>query len=303
MRSWFTGLVVSLLLIIATLVAIIPLMLLALLKLLPVPPLRRSCSLGLSQLAQGWAACGQVIFARLTPTRWDIRGVDALRRDRSYLIVSNHQSWVDIPALLQALNGRTPFFRFFIKRELVWVPFLGLAFWALDYPFMKRYSSARLAREPHLRGADLAITRRACEKFRTQPVSVVNYLEGTRFTPAKQAQQDSPYRYLLRPKAGGVAHVLAALGDQLDAVIDVTVVYCDGHVPGFWELLSGQVSRVIVDVRLRELDPQLCQGDYQHDAAFRQRIQDWVNLLWAEKDARIEQLSQEVAQGPAERRA
>ena len=141
-------------------------------------------------------------------------------------MISNHQSWVDIPALIQTLNRRTPFFKFFLKKELIWVPFLGLAWWALDYPFMKRYTKAFLAKHPELAGKDLEITKAACELFKRQPVTVVNYLEGTRFTAAKSTRQQSPFTHLLKPKAGGVAFVLAAMGEQLDADSR-----CDGGVP------------------------------------------------------------------------
>jgi 1-acyl-sn-glycerol-3-phosphate acyltransferase len=152
---------------------------------------------------------------------------------------------------------------------------------------MRRYSKAFLARHPELKGQDLEITKRACAKFKDLPVTVVNYLEGTRFTPAKHAAQGSPYRHLLKPKAGGVAFVLATLGEELDKVLDVTLVYPHGRIPGFWQLISGQVDKVIVDIQTRELDPALWQGDYQNDAAFRQCVQNWVTRLWEEKDARI----------------
>ncbi|MFC3608398.1 acyltransferase [Stutzerimonas tarimensis] len=287
MRRLATGLAVLLLLSLNTLILVCPLLVLGLLKLLPWPPLRRRCSEAVTHVAETWAAIGQRIFAWLTPTRWEIRGSVELRSDRGYLLVCNHQSWVDIPALIEAFNRQIPFFRFFLKQELVWVPFLGPAFWALDYPFMKRHSKRVLERNPHLRGADLAAARRACQKFRDHPVTVVNYLEGTRFTPAKHQQQASPYRHLLKPKAGGVAYVLATLGDQLDAILDVTLVYPEGRIPGFWALLSGQVSHVVIDVRQRKLDPSLWQGDYGNDPAFRARMQEWVSQLWHEKDERI----------------
>ncbi len=225
---------------------------------------------------------------------WDIRGGEGLRRDRSYLVVSNHQSWVDIPALVQGFNRKTPYFKFFLKQELIWVPFLGLAFWALDYPFMKRYSKAYLARHPEMAGQDLEITKRACARFKDLNVTVVNYLEGTRFTAAKQAQQGSPYQHLLKPKAGGVAFTLAALGPQLDALLDVTLVYPGQRAPGFWKLISGQVPRVIMDIRTRELPPTLWAGDYENDPEFRQYIQSWVSQLWQDKDARIAELRQEL---------
>jgi 1-acyl-sn-glycerol-3-phosphate acyltransferase len=158
---------------------------------------------------------------------------------------------------------------------------------------MKRYTKAFLAKHPELAGQDLKITKEACELFKRQPVTVVNYLEGTRFTEGKRAQQASPFARLLKPKAGGVAFVLAAMGEQLDAVLDVTVVYPQQKIPGFWGLISGTVPKVIIDIQTRELDPALWQGDYENDPVFRQTVQSWVNQLWTEKDARIEQLRAE----------
>lgn len=295
MRRLLTASCVTLLLLLNTLILIGPLLLIALLKLvLPGQRLRTLCSRGVMWVAETWAEIDKLIFALLTPTVWDIRGGEGLRRERSYLVVSNHQSWVDIPALVQAFNRKTPYFKFFLKRELIWVPFLGLAFWALDYPFMKRYSKAYLARHPQMQGKDLEITKAACERFKALPVTVVNYLEGTRCTPAKQARQGSPYQHLLKPKAGGVAFTLAALGPQLDALLDVTVVYPGNRPPGFWALLSGQVDKVIVDIQTRELDPALWAGDYQRDAEFRQLVQGWVSDLWQAKDARIAELKQQA---------
>jgi len=297
-RPLVIGITTTVLLLLNTLLLIGPLMLLALLKLLM--PSRRSrafMSRAVMWVAETWAEGCKKIFALMTPTHWEISGAERLRRDASYLVVSNHQSWVDIPALLQAFNRKTPYFKFFLKKELIWVPFLGLAFWALDYPFMKRYSRELLARRPELKGQDLAITRAACEKFRDLPVTIVNYLEGTRFTPAKQAKQQSPYRYLLKPKSGGIAFVLAALGEQIDALLDVTVVYDNGQAPGFWALLSGQVDRVRVDICIRDLDPALWQGDYENDPVFRQFMHRWIAQLWQEKDARIHSLLNERSTG------
>ena len=295
MRRLFIAGSVILLLLLNTLILIGPMMLIALLKLvLPGKALRTACSRGVMWVAETWAEIDKLIFATLTPTVWDIRGGEGLRRDRSYLVVSNHQSWVDIPALVQAFNRKTPYFKFFLKQELIWVPFLGLAFWALDYPFMKRYSKAYLARHPEMAGQDLEITKRACARFKDLNVTVVNYLEGTRFTAAKQAQQGSPYQHLLKPKAGGVAFTLATLGPQLDALLDVTLVYLGQRAPGFWKLISGQVPKVIMDIRTRELDPALWAGDYQGDAEFRQYVQAWVSQLWQDKDTRIAELKREL---------
>lgn len=295
MRRLLTGLSVIFLLLLNTLILIGPLLLIALGKfVLPGKALKTASSRGVMWVAETWAEINKLIFAALLPVRWDIRGSADLRPSTSYLVISNHQSWVDIPALVQAFNRKTPYFKFFLKQELIWVPFLGLAFWALDYPFMKRYSKAFLAKHPHMQGKDLEITKQACEKFKDLPVTVVNYLEGTRCTPVKQAQQGSPYQYLLKPKAGGVAFTLAALGPQLDALLDVTVVYPGNRAPGFWALLSGQIATIIVDIQTRELDPQLWAGDYERDPEFRQKVQGWVSGLWQEKDERIAELKQQL---------
>ena len=295
MRRLLTGILTTTLLLLNTVVLICPLLVFALLKLVLPGRGRDYASWAVMWVAETWSEIDKAIFALCIPTKWDIRGVENLRKDTSYLAVSNHQTWVDIPALIESLNRRTPFFKFFLKKELIWVPLLGLAWWGLDYPFMKRYSKAFLEKHPELKGKDLEITKAACELFKRQPVTVVNYLEGTRFTEAKRQEQQSPYRYLLKPKAGGVAFVLAALGEQLDALLDVTIVYPGNKAPGFWDLLNGSISRVIIDIQVRELDPALWAGDYENDPEFRQTVQAWVNQLWVAKDQRIEQLRQEMS--------
>jgi 1-acyl-sn-glycerol-3-phosphate acyltransferase len=127
-----------------------------------------------------------------TRSTWDVRGVDQLQEKDWYLVLSNHQSWVDILVLQKVLNRRIPMLKFFLKKELIWVPFLGLAWWALDFPFMKRYSKKFLAANPHLKGKDLDRTKKACEKFKHTPVSVMNFVEGTRFTPGKKTAAALP---------------------------------------------------------------------------------------------------------------
>jgi 1-acyl-sn-glycerol-3-phosphate acyltransferase len=200
-------------------------------------------------------------------------------------VLCNHQSWVDIPVLQKVLNRRIPFLRFFLKQQLIWVPLMGPAWWALDFPFMKRYSRETLAKHPELQGRDMEATRRACEKFRHMPVSVMNFAEGTRFTPAKHDAQSSPYRHLLRPKAGGLAFVLDAMGDALHAILDVTIVYPQGS-PTLMDLIAGRIRDIRVHLRELPIDDTL-RGDYEQDAAFRERFQLRINALWSQKDALV----------------
>jgi len=120
---------------------------------------------------------------------------------------------------------------------------------------------------------------------------VMNFVEGTRFTEAKHAEQQSPFKHLLKPRAGGVAFVVNAMGDIIRTIIDVTVVYPDGR-PGFMDLLAGRVRHVRVHVRELPIPADLMGGDYQNDPAYRERFQRWFTQLWAEKDAHIERLAQ-----------
>jgi len=155
----------------------------------------------LAWLGTRWAAGNDRIFDLMLPTRWEISGIgDEVRPDGRYLIISNHVSWVDIFALFRAFRGRTAFIRFFLKRQLFWAPLVGQACWALEFPFMHRYTPEYLEKHPEKRGTDLATTRKACQRYRNFPVAILNFLEGTRFTKDKHDDQQSPYRHLLRPR-------------------------------------------------------------------------------------------------------
>jgi 1-acyl-sn-glycerol-3-phosphate acyltransferase len=254
--------------------------------LLPIAGFRRWISRALVAIAEQWIAVNGVLFGLFTRTRWQVDGLDGLDRNGWYLVLSNHQSWVDIPVLQKTFNRRIPFLKFFLKKQLKWVPVLGLAWWALDFPFMQRYSKETLAQHPQWRGKDKQATRKACERFRLSPVSVMNFVEGTRFTPAKHALQASPFVNLLRPRAGGVAFVLETMGDMLQSIVDVTIVYPDDR-PTLIDLLAGRVPEVRIHVRQLPIPAEFISGDYESDAEFRARFQTWISTLWTEKDALI----------------
>lgn len=289
------GLLILLVFIANTLFWAVPVYAAILLKLLAPPGVARDAVSRLTAwLAQTWAACNTCFAAWFMRTEWDLR-IDADLQPRGqYLVCCNHQTWNDIFVLMRAFGRRAPFFKFFIKQELIWVPILGLAWWGLDYPFMKRYGKAELERNPQLKGKDLETTRKACEKFRKQPVMILNFLEGTRFTRAKHAAQQSPYAHLLRPKAGGFAFTMGAMGEQLNSLLDVTIVYPDG-ARGFWDFLCGRMRHVIVEVRQLQIPHELYAGDYEADPEFRARYQAWIGELWARKDRRIGELLAEAA--------
>ena len=235
-------------------------------------------------IAESWIGFNSRLIDLFTATRFEVEGLETLQRRGHYLVLANHQSWVDIPVLQKVLNRRIPLLRFFLKSQLFWVPLLGIAWWALDFPFMKRYPKSKIAKNPALAGRDLEVTRRACEKFRHIPVSVMNFVEGTRFTEAKHRAQASPFRHLLKPKAGGVAFVIGAMGEGIESVLDVTLHYDIGK-PTLIDLFGDRIGVVRVHVAERPVPAAFAGRDYETDRAFRVEFQAWLNALWREKDA------------------
>jgi 1-acyl-sn-glycerol-3-phosphate acyltransferase len=284
------GLIASLLLGLNALFWVPLLLLFAVLKLiLPCRAVRLRIDPLLVAIAEAWIACNSGWMALTQRTAWDVEGIAGLDAHSWYLVNCNHQSWADILVLQHLLTRRIPLLKFFLKQQLIWVPVMGLAWWALDFPFMRRHGEAFLKLHPEMRGKDQAATRKACEKFSLIPTSVMNFLEGTRFTPAKHQRQQSPYRHLLKPKAGGIALALNAMGDRFRAILDVTIVYPDG-APNFWEFLCGKLQRVIVRVQTLPVPEHLMKSDYSGDPAVREAFQRWVQQLWLDKDEQISRL-------------
>jgi len=256
----------------------------------PLEAWMRRCSRMLNAIAENWIWVNNQIQKLMSGnTRWEVQGLETLERSEWYLVLANHQSWVDILVLQRIFYRKIPFLKFFIKKELLWLPVLGQAWWAMDFPFVKRYAQRYLQKKPHLKGKDLEITRKACQKFKKMPVSIMNFVEGTRFTSEKHRRQKSPYSHLLKPKAGGIAFVLGSLGEQIHRVLDVTIVYPDG-ISNFWALLCGKIRKIKVRVRYLPVSPELL-GDYVNDGHFRAGLQRWLNNIWAEKNQYIEEMS------------
>ncbi len=268
----------------------VPILLLGTIRRLSPTPLRRVCGAGLAASLSGWVACAAAMAATLKVVRVRLEFAPEsppLRPDAWYLIVCNHQSWADILVLVFAFRGRTPPFKFFTKRALIWLPLIGVALWLLDFPYVRRHGSERLRANPALREQDERTVREVCAVIRERPTSVLNFLEGTRFTPAKRQAQDSPFQTLLKPKVGGLMLVRDGLADRLQAVVDATIHY-PGGAPGFWDFLCGRCPENVVHVRA--LPPP--EGD-------RDALREWVDALWAEKDARLQAAASAPPQPPA----
>lgn len=255
----------------------------ALFRLIPIPRWQKICSNFMHKIPIYWSDGNNFIIRFTSSIHWDIQGVKNLRRDDWYLLICNHQSWVDIYVLEYVFNRKIPTLKFFMKKELIWtLPLIGWAAALTDFPILHRHTKDYLAKHPDQKGKDIEITRKACEKFKSDPTTVINFVEGTRLTPAKQQRQDSPYQHLLRPKAGGIAFTLATMGDCFHKVLNVTIIYPNG-VPSMWDFFCGKIPKIIVDVETLPITQEQL-GDYENDRDFRVQFQAWINKIWQEKD-------------------
>lgn len=275
-----------------TLFWLVPIVVFSLLKaLVPIDLWRKIFSYLLDRMASNWVVVNTFIQKLFNKTKIVVTGLEKLEKKQWYIVISNHQSWVDIVVLQRILRGKIPFLKFFLKKELIYVPFLGIAWWALDFPFMKRYSQSFIKKNPHLKGKDIETTQKACEKFRHKPVSIMNFIEGTRFTEEKHDKQQSPFKYLLKPKAGGIGFVLSTMGDQLNKVLDITIYY-PNTTPTFIDFLCGRIQEVKVAIDIKDIDHSLT-GDYVNDRVHKIYFQKWINQLWLEKDERLAEFHQQ----------
>ncbi|MGL4222066.1 MAG: acyltransferase [Shewanella sp.] len=263
--------------------------------LMPVQSARNAVTALMNRFMWGWATCNGGILYLIAKIEWDVEGLESLNQNSWYLLISNHLSGFDIAAQTYLLRNHIPMLKFFLKKELIYVPIMGLGCWALDMPFMDRTSPAKLKKNPKLKGKDLATTRRACEKFKNMPTSIINYVEGSRFTEDKRQRQDSPYRHLLRPKAGGIAFTLSAMGEQFTNLLDVTLVYPDAPDDVLFGVMNGKVRKIIVRVRALPV-PQVDASRYFSESEYRVEFQRWLNQVWAEKDDQIAALLQQHQQ-------
>jgi len=255
---------------------------------IPINKVKDLLSVWIVNIASVWAQLNYLIIAAMGKIKWEIDDLKKLElsKDKNYLVIANHQSWVDILALIKVFNLKIPYFRFFLKDSLKWIPFLGMVWWGMDYPFMKRYSKKQIEENPELKDVNLKSAQKACKRFEKIPVSVMNFLEGTRFTKEKHKKQNSPFKHLLKPKSGGISLVLSAL--KLDDILNVTIIYPKNKKNmNFWKFIAGELNHIIIKINKIPVTKDLI-GDYNNDTKYRESFQKWSNDLWIEKDELIE---------------
>ncbi|WP_350560190.1 acyltransferase [Psychrobacter sp. CAL346-MNA-CIBAN-0220] len=249
-----------------------------------------------------WINSNNALIDNILPYKdWRISLPDDVHSHGKYLLISNHQSWVDTSIVQYISENRLPLTRFFTKFELIYIPVVGQAFYFLDFPMMRRHSKEAVAKNPALKGKDIEEAKRACALLRNKPFTLLNYLEGTRFTQSKHDKQNAPYTHLLKPRAGGLSLAIDALGADIDGILDMTIVYPDG-VPTYSDLWKGNIKRLGVDVRHIEMPEALFKGIQNggyEDEAIKAQMFDWLDHAWQQKDQRITDMLAEFEANPA----
>ncbi|MBA2711373.1 MAG: acyltransferase [Tatlockia sp.] len=288
-NGWYHGLLAILLLSLTTIICFIPILLIGFLKLFPNQHLKVLCTKWVDSIASLWSSINNYYISQTQKTNWEISGLSGLNKNNWYLLVANHQSWLDIVVLQRILNRKIPMMKFFIKDQLKWVPLLGFAWWAMGCPFMKRYSKDYLAKNPQKKGKDLLATQKAVQSFQYSPVTIMNFIEGTRFTSNKSQQQQSPYQHLLKPKAGGISFVISSMGKKFASLLDVTIVYSEKD-HSLWDFLCKRVKTIKVHVRELPIPEEFFTPSLVEDNEIQSEFRDWLNNYWQDKDQLIASL-------------
>ena len=250
--------------------------------LVPIESWKTLCTKWIIVIGECWIFCNGLWIKLLHNPQWTITGFDSLNQSDWYLTMANHQSWADIFVLQGITNRKIPMLKFFMKDVLIWVPVIGLAWWALDMPFLKRYSEEQIKKNPSLRGKDVVEMKKSFGRFARYPVSIFSFAEGTRFTKAKHASQDSPYDQLLRPKSGGIGLTLSTM-PYIKKALDFTIKY-NSNYRTFWDFLCGRMSSVEIQVKIIDVPENLVQKNYMEDEKFREELKEWLYSIWEEKN-------------------
>ncbi len=261
---------------------VLPLLLLAVVKwTLPHPAVRALIYRLMEGVYHKCVAGNSWVLDHLSGCQLDINDLD-LDPKRSYLVVSNHVSWADILILHKIFNYRIPMLKTVVKHQLLYLPIIGLVVWGFEYPMMRRYSKDFLDKHPEKKGEDRERLRKSIRGFKETPTCLLNFAEGTRITPAKQHKDSGEYRYLLRPKSGGLSFMMEAVEGYVEDLVDVTIVY-ESATMNFWDFISGRNPKATIRLKHHPVLDIVTMGD-NPQAPIHEKVRLWLSQIWHEKD-------------------
>lgn len=252
---------------------------------LPITALKVLFTKFIIKVGELWIFTNKIWVKALHNPKWQIIGKENIKSNGWTIATSNHQSFADIFLLQDITNRKMPMLKFFMKYVLIYVPVIGLSWWALDMPFLKRYTKKQLEKNPELSGKDVREMKRALKHYALYPVTVFSFAEGTRFTIKKNLHQKSPFKNLLKPKEGGLATALS-LVNEIDSLIDFTIKF-DTKKRSFWDYLCGRMNSVKVIIRDIKIPEKFLNTNLLENKILRSEFKDWLHNIWNEKDTLI----------------
>lgn len=270
----------------SAIVTVIPVFFFSLIKLIiPVKSIRYFCTSAVEYSVSIWVSYAILITKLFSPTEIQLEQNAKLDENGSYLIICNHKSWLDTFILMLAFHKKIAFPKFFMKFQVFFIPVLGLIAWALEFPAMKRYSKEFLAANPEKKGEDLNKTLEYCKSLSLRPTTIINFVEGTRFSLEKV--KNSNYKNLLNPKAGGIAVILKSLSERMDGILNTTIVY-DNPEQTLWDFMVRKTKKINVKVDFIPIS-DVPLGDYFNNEDDKKSFQKWINDIWQKNDEYISQ--------------
>ena len=230
-----------------------------------------------------------VLLERISRASW--RG-HALSLDptRPHIVLSNHRSWADVFLVQSLIATRGPIVTFLCKRELLYLPIVGLIILAFDFPVLRRRAQRGTGARPR-RGDDRRRVTEAAAALLESPAAILSFAEGTRFTVAKRdanrrdaldrraASGIAPqYEHLLPPRAGGLAAMIEALAPGGGSIVDLTLAY--PRPCSFWEFLGGAAG--LVEMAWETVPIATVESE---------EATNWLNDRWRRKEQLLDRRS------------
>ena len=212
---------------------------------------------------------------------WEYNIAENLDIENWYIAMSNHQSWADIFILLAAGHKKMPLLKFFMKKELQWIPIIYLVHKTIDMPFLNRHSQKQIEANPELKKLDYQNAETAAKRFSRNPSTAFSFAEGTRFTHDKHLAQASPYKNFLTPKIGALAIALKGM-PQVNELIDFTVIYSTDK-RSTWDFLCGEMRQAKVYAKAHEIPETLKGKNFDQEEEYRREFKNFIEKIWKEK--------------------
>lgn len=269
-------------------IALTPLVIINIPRIIPNKKLKQK--LGSISNTMGTATVGAIAISLslLHQLEWEFEIPENLSINDWYIAMSNHQSWADIFILLIAGHKKIPLLKFFMKKELQWIPIIYLVHKTIDMPFLHRHSPEQIKANPELKKLDFENAKTAAKRFSRNPSTAFSFAEGTRFSQFKHLEQQSPYPNLLKPKVGALSIALSGM-PEVKTLIDFTIVYSSNKRTA-WQFLCGDLNKAKIIAKTYKIPKNLQSYTYENKSEYRKQFQLFIDEIWQKKQSMISEL-------------